>query len=47
MLFKSATELSEDFKSHFGFASVEIFNSPPAIVVHAGPGVIAASFFLN
>ena len=44
---QSATEMSEDFKAHFGFASVDIFNLPPAIVVHAGPGVIAASFFLN
>ncbi len=44
---QTATELSEDFKAHFGFASVDIFNLPPAIVVHVGPGVIAASFFLN
>lgn len=44
---QSATEMSEDFKAYFGFASVDIFNLPPAIVVHAGPGVIAASFFLN
>ena len=30
-----------------GVADVPISNLPPAIVVHAGPGVIAVSFFTN
>jgi len=41
----TATELSREFKAHFGYENIDIYNLPPAIVVHAGPGVIAASFF--
>jgi len=42
---QTATEMCEEFKAHFGLDTIEIFDLPPAIVVHAGPGVIAVSFF--
>ncbi len=42
---ETANALGKDFENHFGCDKIEIFDLPPAIVVHAGPGVIAASFF--
>jgi fatty acid-binding protein DegV len=30
-----------------GVSEILIYNLPPAIVVHAGPGVVAISFFTN
>lgn len=35
------------FIENIGVADVPIFNLPPAIVVHAGPGVVAISFFTS
>lgn len=38
-------ELAEYFKSQLGIKEVPIVSLPPAIIVHAGPGTIAVSFF--
>jgi DegV family protein with EDD domain len=42
-------ELAQDFAntlcSEFGLNSVPILDVPPAIVVHGGPGILAAAFF--
>lgn len=35
------------FINNIGVSEVPISNLPPAIVVHAGPGVVAVSFFTN
>lgn len=43
----TATELSEELKAHFGLKDIKIYTLPPAIVVHTGPGVVAAGFFLE
>ena len=43
----SANEMKADFMAHYGYGDIEIFDLPPAIIVHAGPGVIAASFFVS
>jgi DegV family protein with EDD domain len=40
-----ANQLVENFKTTLGLSSIPISEVPPAIVVHAGPGVIAASYF--
>ena len=37
--------LKNEFKTHFGAEEVPLFNLPPAIMVHAGPGTIIVSFF--
>ena len=37
----------KEFIENIGVADVPIFNLPPAIVVHAGPGVVAISFFTS
>jgi fatty acid-binding protein DegV len=37
----------EELINIIGVSEVPIFNLPPAIVVHAGPGVVAVSFFTN
>jgi DegV family protein with EDD domain len=37
----------KEFIKNIGVADVPIFNLPPAIVVHAGPGVVAISFFTS
>ncbi len=42
---EEARELAQEFKSQLGLNEVEIYDLPPAILVHAGPGVIAVSFF--
>jgi DegV family protein with EDD domain len=41
----TAMELASDFQSVLGIAKVPVYEVPPAIVVHAGPGVVAAGFF--
>ena len=43
----SANEMRTDFMAHYGCSDIKIFDLPPAIIVHAGPGVIAASFFVS
>jgi DegV family protein with EDD domain len=40
-----ALELSSSFKQHLKIEHIQITDLPPAIIVHAGPGVLAASFF--
>ena len=40
-----ALELKNSFASFDRIKKIEICNLPPAIIVHAGPGVLAASFF--
>jgi DegV family protein with EDD domain len=37
----------KEFIENIGVTDVPIFNLPPAIVVHAGPGVVAISFFTS
>lgn len=41
-----AHTLAEDFAAHLGIPEVPIYELPPAIVTHAGPGVLAVSFFV-
>ncbi len=40
-----AQALADELKQEMNIEEVGIFDLPPAILVHAGPGVIAASFF--
>jgi fatty acid-binding protein DegV len=40
-----AQALAADFAAAIGVPKVPIYEVPPAIVVHAGPGVLAAGFF--
>ncbi len=40
-----AVSLRAEFSKYFGFNNIRIADLPPAIIVHAGPGVIAVSFF--
>ena len=40
-----ANQLKSSLSSSLGIKDIEICALPPAIIVHAGPGIIAASFF--
>jgi DegV family protein with EDD domain len=40
-----AQSMATDFAAALGVPEVPIYEMPPAIVVHAGPGVLAAGFF--
>ncbi|HIP87219.1 MAG TPA: DegV family protein [Anaerolineales bacterium] len=40
-----AEALAADFAAKLGLSTVPIYELPPAIVVHAGPGVLATAFF--
>ncbi len=40
-----AVALQNKFREHLKINSIPIVDLPPAIIVHAGPGVVAASFF--
>jgi len=42
---EEAAEIAETFKSDYGIKNVPIAYLPPAIIVHAGPGALAFSFF--
>jgi DegV family protein with EDD domain len=42
-----AKEFAERLKSEFGLKSIPILDVPPAIVVHGGPGILAAAFFTD
>lgn len=42
---EDALALAAEFKEEFGFQNIPIINLPPAIIVHAGPGAVVASFF--
>ena len=40
-----AAPLASEFEQGLGLARVPVYELPPAIVVHGGPGVLTASFF--
>jgi DegV family protein with EDD domain len=40
-----AQALAADFAAELGLLDVPIYELPPAIVVHGGPGILATSFF--
>jgi DegV family protein with EDD domain len=40
-----ARELAEELKARMNLTTIPIYELPPAIVVHAGPGVMAVGFF--
>jgi fatty acid-binding protein DegV len=40
-----AQSMATDFTTALGVPEVPIYEMPPAIVVHAGPGVLGAGFF--
>ncbi len=42
-----AEGLVAELKSRMKFASIPIYELPPAIVVHGGPGVLAVGFFVH
>ncbi len=42
---EDALEMKSTFAKSLSLNDISICNLPPAIIVHAGPGVIAASFF--
>ena len=44
---EQAHTLAERFASELGLSNVPIYELPPAVVVHGGPGVLAASFFVS
>lgn len=44
---EDAEALKRNFQENLNINSIQITDLPPAIVVHAGPGVVAASFFLE
>ena len=41
-----ANMLAEDLKTRMNLPSIPIYELPPAIVVHGGPGVMAVGFFV-
>ena len=40
-----AQSMATDFAAVLGVPEVPIYEMPPAIVVHAGPGVLGVGFF--
>jgi fatty acid-binding protein DegV len=40
-----AQGMAADFAAELGLPEVPIYELPPAIVVHGGPGLLATSFF--
>jgi DegV family protein with EDD domain len=40
-----AKELAEEFCANLGMSHVGVYELPPAILTHAGPGVLGVSFF--
>lgn len=43
---KNADAISQELKSRLGLQNIPIYQLPPAIVVHAGPGALGVGFFL-
>jgi DegV family protein with EDD domain len=41
-----ARSLATEFSADLGLPDVPIYELPPAIVVHGGPGILATSFFV-
>jgi DegV family protein with EDD domain len=46
-VFEQANDLANTLKKELGIADIPITFLPPAILVHAGPGVLGVSFFTN
>jgi DegV family protein with EDD domain len=44
---QTAAELARDLAVAMGLDEVPVYEMPPAIVVHAGPGVLGAGFFVE
>jgi DegV family protein with EDD domain len=44
---EDAQSLAENFKQALGLKEVPIYEMPPAILVHAGPGVLAIGYFMR
>ena len=44
---EEAQAMAEEFKEKLGIPEIPIYDLPPAILTHAGPGVISASFFVS
>jgi DegV family protein with EDD domain len=42
-----AQALADDLRSELGLETIPILDVPPAIVTHAGPGVLAVAFFVD
>jgi DegV family protein with EDD domain len=42
---EDADLLALELKAQFGCEDIRVYEVPPAIIVHAGPGVLAVSFF--
>jgi len=42
-----AAALAEFLRHHFNLAQVPVVDIPPAIVTHAGPGVLCIGFFMD
>jgi DegV family protein with EDD domain len=40
-----AEQLARDLEAELGLESIPVYEVPPAIVVHGGPGIISVSFF--
>lgn len=40
-----ALELADELKQNLGLSEIKIYDLPPAVLVHSGPGVLAVSFF--
>ena len=40
-------ELADSLKSQLNLEQVLVFDMPPAIVTHGGPGILGAAYFLN
>jgi DegV family protein with EDD domain len=44
---EQAFNLAEEFKKLLGFSFIEIYELPPAFLVHSGPGVMGVSYFVD
>jgi DegV family protein with EDD domain len=44
---QEAQALADDLGGQLGLSNIPILNVPPAIVTHAGPGVLGVSFFIQ
>lgn len=44
---EKARQLANTFSNELGIASIRIFDLPPAILTHTGPGILGVSFFFQ
>lgn len=42
-----AAELADDLRQSLSLSEVKIYDLPPAVLVHSGPGVLAVSYFID